>query len=210
MKINPITMISNNVYKVNFKAANNNDDEYVYVPLIWDNESYDSVDFSKTQGQNQQGNTPTGAPQGNQPANPNSQNQGSRFKRFATKAAGAVGTVTLVPAGIEKVAKGVENTVTSTKDSINNTMDSVAEIKDHARTLFHKDKPQDSTIAQTTDTHTESLLAGETPVQDHRDFDQIHQNNDEHGLIDDIADDHDHDYDNTNQDDVTDAGFYEG
>ncbi len=203
MKINPITMISNNVYKVNFKAQNN-DDEYVYVPLIWDNENYDSVEFSKPQNQRQPQNE---TPPESQPGNPQNANQGSKFKKIATKAAGAIGTVTLVPAGIEKVAKGVENTVTNTKDSINNTMDSVAEIKEHARSLFHKDKAQESVNTPEHTEHTESLLAGEAPVQDHRDFDRIHQDNpDSHEVIDDV----DSEIEETHQDDGLDEGFYEG
>ncbi len=199
MKINPVSIISNNIYKVNFKAQNN-DDEYVYVPLIWDDEKFDSVEFSTNQQNSQaqprdQISTPT---IGN--------NQGSKFKKFATKAAGTVGTLTLVPAGVEKVVKGVENTVTSTKDSINNTMDSVAEIKDHARTLFHKDKTQNIDTQTPTETHSESLLAGETPVQDHKDFDRMHQdNNESHEVIDDVE----NEIDEHTHDDDSDSEFYE-
>lgn len=202
MKINPITMLNNNVCKVNFKAQNN-EDEYVYVPLIWDNESYDSVEFSDSAVRNQNGANSNGV-QGTTPQGGKS----SRFKKIATGAAGTVGTVTLIPAGIEKVAKTVENTVTTTKDSINNTVDSIAEIKEHTRAVFHKDKPAQDLADrhEAAGNHdTESLLAGETPVQNHDDFDRIHHNHDDDpDIIDDI-----NDFDDAHHDDIE-TTYYEG
>jgi len=115
MRINPITMFNNNAYRVNFKAGN--EEEYVYVPLIWDKEDYDSAEFS---------NKPQELQNGTQPANTNvTKKQGSKFKRFAAGAAGTVGTVTLLPGGVEKVAKDMETSVVATKDSLNNTIDAI-------------------------------------------------------------------------------------
>ena len=112
MKINSVSMINNNVYKVNFKAQNNDNDEYVYVPLIWDNEEFDSVEFSTNPQNSQVQSQPW-----SQPSNPTTRNnQGSKFKKYATNAAKTIGTITLVPAGVEKVAKDVNNTITATKD----------------------------------------------------------------------------------------------
>jgi len=192
MRINPITMITNNIYKVNFKAKNN-DDEYVYVPLIWDNENSDSVEISNS-GHQYQSNNPTTPQNTSQDSTSN-----SGFKKFTRRAVGTVGTITLLPEGIKKVAKTIDNTVVDVKDSINNTIDSVAEIREHTRAVFHKDDSKNSeTLEQFNNTgHTESLLAGETPVDEHNlDFDRLHHDPHDNPYFDE----YNHDYDGGNND----------
>lgn len=177
MRINPISLASSNIHRVNFNARND-DDEYVYVPLIWDKEDYDSVEFSN-KPQNSQNSIPLAGTD-------TAPKKGSKFKKIATGAAGAFGTVTLLPEGVKKVATSVEDAAVSTKDSINNTIDAFAEVKDHVRELKNKDKTEQDTTnehpqEQQTSAGTDSapVIAGETPVADHSDFDRRFQKDDE-------------------------------
>lgn len=219
-------MLSNSTHRVNFRGGNR-EDEYIYVPLIWGDDDYDSVEFSNPQNprdtQRQNAGNSQNQPNANQgtssgtPLTPvNDANQGPRFKKFATRVAGTVGTVTLVPTGIEQVAKGVERSVVSTKDSINNTIDSIAEIKEHTKAAFHKqtsNQPETHATADNTIPHQETILAGETPVQDHKDFDRIHEGEQHNTNITDdtiIDDENTHQHDDEHQDNGLESELYEG
>src|SRR5699024_6264962 len=107
------------------------EDEYVHVPLIWDNTP---DEFIKSTAQTSKATE--------QPAyNAKTQeNSGSKFSKFKKNATYIGGGLIAAPTVITSTVKSYSNAIKEKKEAIESGMESLAEIKDNAKRIFHKNE----------------------------------------------------------------------
>ncbi len=117
-------------HNTNFKR-DIKEDEYVHVPLIWDNTP---DEFIKSTAQTSKATE--------QPAyNAKTQeNSGSKFSKFKKNATYIGGGLIAAPTVITSTVKSYSNAIKENKESIESGMESLAEIKDNAKRIFHKNE----------------------------------------------------------------------
>ena len=117
-------------HNTNFKR-DNKEDEYVHVPLIWDNTP---DEFIKSTAQTSKATE--------QPAyNAKTQeNSGSKFSKFKKNATYIGGGLIAAPTVITSTVKSYFNAIKENKEAIESGMESLAEIKDNAKRIFHKNE----------------------------------------------------------------------
>ena len=150
--------------QINFKQ--HEDDEYVYVPLVW-NDEVDTYQSSKK---------PSVEPVSNG-------NSDSKFKKVKKGLAWIGGGIVAAPTVVESTAKTVEKTITSTEVSFNNSVDSLARMRDKTQQLFHKNKQEQAAQVSHDNAHEES---GDNDYSEH-----IANSGDEHHFSDVNSDEHD-------------------
>lgn len=190
MKINPIS-----VHKLftgfNFKR----DDEYIDIPLIWDDETLDSFEYSDSSA-----NTNSAA---NRPAASNNQTSPftklNKYKSAATKIGG---TLLVAPTAAASVADTVETSLAKTAESLKNSSQSIKEIKEEAQNILgihRKNDEHSSDNTGNTDTLHNNTVVHHSPDDAHFHHDTL--------TDDDLAQNPEHhDYDHShNNDDNTDT-----
>lgn len=117
-------------HNTNFKR-DIKEDEYVNVPLIWDNTP---DEFIKSTAQTSKATE--------QPAyNAKTQeNSGSKFSKFKKNATYIGGGLIAAPTVITSTVKSYSNAIKENKEAIESGMESLAEIKDNAKRIFHKNE----------------------------------------------------------------------
>lgn len=117
-------------HNTNFKR-DSKEDEYVHVPLIWDNTP---DEFIKSTAQTSKATE--------QPAyNAKTQeNSGSKFSKFKKNATYIGGGLIAAPTVITSTVKSYSNAIKENKEAIESGMESLAEIKDNAKRIFHKNE----------------------------------------------------------------------
>ena len=117
-------------HNTNFKR-DIKEDEYVHVPLIWDNTP---DEFIKSTAQTSKATE--------QPAcNAKTQeNSGSKFSKFKKNATYIGGGLIAAPTVITSTVKSYSNAIKENKEAIESGMESLAEIKDNAKRIFHKNE----------------------------------------------------------------------
>lgn len=148
MKINPI--LPKTLSRISFKS--DNEDEYVYVPLVWnESDSYQCSYKDKKSDKSQESPKEKTKPK-------------FKLKKWATTITSTVGAATIIPAGVENAVKTVdgtlkkiENTLEESKNSINNTLDSINDIKEHARQVFNLHPKQTESKQMNDDNHIDLL-----------------------------------------------------
>ena len=117
-------------HNTNFKR-DIKEDEYVHVPLIWDNTP---DEFIKSTAQTSKATE--------QPAyNAKTQeNSGSKFSKFKKNSTYIGGGLIAAPTVITSTVKSYSNAIKENKEAIESGMESLAEIKDNAKRIFHKNE----------------------------------------------------------------------
>lgn len=127
MKINQISSSFNSTNNRIYFKARDNEEEYVYIPLVWETES-DTYQSTMRPQENPSDQTQT------------SQKNPSKFRKITGGVITTVGTVSVLPSAIEGGAKSIAHTVDSVKDSVKSSVDSIQEIRDYTRTKLGKNK----------------------------------------------------------------------
>lgn len=132
----PGIVSKNNIcFKGNIK-----EDEYVNVPLIW-NESEDK--FLRQNGS--QNKAPV--------YNSEKQNKEvSKFGKFKKTAAYVGGGIVAAPTVVSSTVRSYSDAINSSKDSVESGMETLGEIKEKAKEIFHKKEP-DTTHKSSTEEH---------------------------------------------------------
>lgn len=114
-------------YNFNFKSSN---DEYVTIPLIWDDQEDQFINTTQRSSANS-----------NQP-NLNSETTGakaSKFSKFKKTAAIIGGGAVAAPTVVSSTIKSYSDAIKDSKEAIKDTMNDIREIKEHAKEIFRKE-----------------------------------------------------------------------
>lgn len=179
MRVSFSNVVSN--HKIGFKR-DIKEEEYVNVPLIW-NESEDK--FLRQSGSQ------------SKPPVYNSENpekEGSKFGKFKKTAAIVGGGVVAAPTVVSSTVRAYSDAIKNSKESVESGMETLGEIKEKAKEIFHKketDTPYNEStkehgINETTEgepSHTDGedvlAAASETEINDEEDAQNEDEINDE-------------------------------
>lgn len=140
-------------HNISFKKTGS-DDEFVNVPLIWDAQEDEFIKSSSSAVSKSQD-----LPVAHVPNSADTQKEGSKFSKFKKNAVGIGGAIVAAPSAVTYTVKSYSDAINNSKESIENSIVALGEIKDKAKEIFRKNKPEDEQETELHYTNGEERLA---------------------------------------------------